>query len=517
MNYLNRNFLFLTCLSFSILGLSLSFITFKTTGIGWDSPGDMISAQAFSKLTGNESLLEAYELIPATSEFYGFFLYQFTDFIIHILNYNIFNFDPTKFQNYQILSSVNFLLSLSSIIWMSISLYLITKSKIVALIYFSLLQTTPIWIGMQIVNFKDVPVATGIIYLTASCLVIANLKNEQKILHLISLIFVILGVTISFNTRAGSLIILASILITFNMIYIFIKKNRFKDTLLYLIFFNFMVIFSTLILTFLLNPIFRINPSRWILDSLEISRNFPSVQPVKALGRELLSNDLPWWYIPSWIFAQSSIIVIIVIFVALIYFTFNLLKLRFNLTYLIFITPSIIIPVFFSILNLNLYNGIRHILFYLPTLYLFIPLFISRFLIKKNIYLINFLIFTLLSLNTFDSYRWVPYSYAYINPIAGFNENSRDWDLDYWGTSTREGIFKLSKLSQLRPIFVLPDGASSIPFGGVKRIETDKSLPYSMYVFKHWNHNLLPEKCDILFQIKRDNQILGLGGICTKN
>ena len=122
-------------------------------------------------------------------------------------------------------------------------------------------------------------------------------------------------------------------------------------------------------------------------------------------------------------------------------------------------------------------------------------------------------VFLILFFNIYSTYRWLPYSYAYINPLAGIG-SQRYWDLDYWGLSSREGI---SRLGDSKNIFVMPDNSSSLPFGGknVNEIQ-DSDYPISLYVYIHWNHKILEENCSINFRIKRDDQVLGMGGRCSK-
>jgi hypothetical protein len=120
----------------------------------------------------------------------------------------------------------------------------------------------------------------------------------------------------------------------------------------------------------------------------------------------------------------------------------------------------------------------------------------------------------ILFMNAFATYRWIPYSYAYINPVAGMG-NERKWDLDYWGLSSREGIEKLNTLNSSTPKYIMPDNSSSILFGGKSVTELSSiETPFSLYVFVHWNHKIVEDNCKIDFKIKRDNQVLGMGGNC---
>ena len=113
--------------------------------------------------------------------------------------------------------------------------------------------------------------------------------------------------------------------------------------------------------------------------------------------------------------------------------------------------------------------------------------------------------------------RWSPYAYAFINPVAGFS-NDRKWDLDYWGVSGIEGVAKVRKLTGINKVVVMPDSSSTFPVNSISSSSlTDQELQYGIYVYIHWNHKILKENCDILFEIKRDNQTLGMGGVCPKN
>jgi hypothetical protein len=61
----------------------------------------------------------------------------------------------------------------------------------------------------------------------------------------------------------------------------------------------------------------------------------------------------------------------------------------------------------------------------------------------------------------------------------------------------------------------MPDASSSIPFGGGAVTELNSLIkPFSLYVFIHWNHKIMEDLCKIEFRIKRDNQVLGMGGAC---
>ena len=110
--------------------------------------------------------------------------------------------------------------------------------------------------------------------------------------------------------------------------------------------------------------------------------------------------------------------------------------------------------------------------------------------------------------------RWVPYSYAFINPIAGWNHPQRDWELDYWGVTAFEGVDRL-KQAGLDAVGVLPTEETATLFGGTS-VENALAISggdqYGLYVFKRWDVGI--GECESLFTIRRDGQILGEGARC---
>ena len=183
-----------------------------------------------------------------------------------------------------------------------------------------------------------------------------------------------------------------------------------------------------------------------------------------------------------------------------------------------FLVQAFLVPTVLLVTQNNMYNGVRHILFIYPALILISSIFLADCV--KNfgsriikVLSLNFVLLVLF-LNAFATYRWSPYSYAYINPVAGMG-NERKWDLDYWGLSSREGIKKLNALNSSTPKYIMPDNSSSILFGGKSVTELSSiETPFSLYVFVHWNHKIVEDNCKINFRIKRDNQVLGMGGNC---
>jgi hypothetical protein len=510
------------------LGLSsqlAAFIQISNTGINWDSVFDLNAAYVNLNLDQNVTLVDAYDAIPLTSEFYGTFLYNLSNWVSLLFTSKPFELKDQSLDNFHFLQSVSFFCTFISILIMSLVLRKIFSSDLLALLYFVIASTSPSWLGMAQVNTKDMPFAAGVTILSAGVMLFLKYFESRKNLF-IALLLILVGSSISLGTRVGGLLIVLAVIIWPLILFILVKRNFALSIRVLISSLIFLIILFVSIYLFLslTNPLARIDFKSWIIDAFWITKSFPSVQPVRALGVDLLSDQLPFWYIPSWIFAQLPLLMGLVIIPGAYLIVNRIIQYRdiqLFLTTFILSIHGLFVPITISALQINMYNGIRHIYFIFPFIF-FIIAFTFYSLIKKresipfyrNAYIYIFLLLVLLNLSA--SVRWSPYSYAFINPIAGFS-NDRTWDLDYWGVSGVEGVTKVRQLTGINEVVVMPDSSSTYPVNSISSSSlTDLGQPYGIYVYIHWNHKILKENCDILFEIKRDNQTLGMGGVCPK-
>ncbi len=506
-----------------VLTLSIilySFLNIFKTGINWDSVFDLNAANSTMKINGTFTLAEAYESIPLTSEFYGIFVYQLANFLHILLFFKELDISIATLAALRFINATSFLLTLISTTILTFTIYKISKSQRLAYIFFLISITSPSWVGMSQINTKDMPFAAGLTILTSGVMMFLKSSTNKSDLFY-AFLFSASGSFIAVGTRAGGLILVLGILIV--SIFVYLIKNRMLIALKQKLFYATLFICSTLgtmfALLLLTNPLSRIDLLSWLKDSFTVSAEFPSIQPVKALGQDLLSNQLPIWYVPSWIFAQLPILLFITLLIGAAQILYKIIA-KGDLELFYFFCPlsiqGLLYPLLLTSQNTNMYNGIRHVYFIFPLIFLIAAYPLSNgtsFLCrsKKPTLFLNISTAMLVFLNIFALVRWMPYSYAFINPIAGLGE-TRNWDLDYWGVTAIEGVNKLRDETGINEVVVMPDSSSSIPVGS--KPFSESSAKYGLYVYIHWNHKILEEKCDIHFKIKRDNQTLGMGGIC---
>ena len=505
-----------------IYGWIISLTSIFKTGLGWDSVFDLNAARISLENAYSPSLETYYEIVPVTSEFYGTFVYKVANLFSTIFVHRSIFDDLGLIENYYFIDITTWLISLISVILVSISIYFVFESIIISSAYFALISTLPIWVGMSQVNSKDIPVAAGLTILSAGfALIFKNISSNY--FFYFGLLLISLGAAISLSVRPATAMILLTFIAINSLALIYFYYNKLNlIAIIKKVFSIFIItIISALMILYSSNPISLFKLFSWIFDAIRVSLDYPSVQPIRLFGRDFLSNDLPSWYVMAWIWAQLPILTFLYLVLSiLLLFRTSFVNRNLNQLFLIFpfLIQSFVVPIVFLFIQPNMYNGLRHILFIYPALMLlaagflyWVPFNFQNIYFQKVIFI--FTCFVLL-FNTFSTYRWAPYSYAFINPIAGLGEK-RNWDLDYWGLSSREGIERLIKLGYGKDVIVMPDNSSSIPFGGQSYNQIPfKNVPFGLYVFIHWNHKIVEQSCKIDFEIKRDNQLLGMGGHC---
>src|SRR5262249_59602101 len=62
-------------------------------------------------------------------------------------------------------------------------------------------------------------------------------------------------------------------------------------------------------LTWATNPIARLGTVTWFRDSIDIAKKDPwNAGSIPAAAKNLTSIDLPWWYVPAWLWAQLPLL-----------------------------------------------------------------------------------------------------------------------------------------------------------------------------------------------------------------
>ena len=232
--------------------------------------------------------------------------------------------------------------------------------------------------------------------------------------------------------------------------------RRSKVPLKSLVFGSAIFIFSLLMATFIFWPVLWENPIESFLHSFNSMKKFRWYGNILMWGQMINSNDLPWYYIPSWILVTTPLSFILFFCAGIFSVCKSLyiekggfLKSQSNQMDMIFLGlffgPLCSVILFNSVL----YNGWRHLYFIYPfflligvrgfmTLFLFVK---RSFLEKKRILVSGVLsfivIFNLLQTLVF-MIKYHPHQNVYFNEVASNVE--KNFEKDYYGLSYKQAL-----------------------------------------------------------------------------
>jgi len=349
---------------------------------------------------------------------------------------------------------------------------------------------SPIWFGQSFFNFMDLNLA---FFFLAGSFFLAKINFEKikkkKYHYLYCLSLVGIGCT-----RPQVL----PIFFIFSLYPLILKKIRIFEFLKYGIF--------TIFLIYLLTPQAWNSPVNWIYDVyfLNLSdiwrgctqTNFDCIGKYHSESWSILN------YIFFWLLAKLPLPIFISFF-----FCFFIKDKKQIFLFILFFFPFAIIV----FKNLNIYNGLRHILFLIPLIYLIsIRNFIFYFKSQK----VKFAAFTIsFFLLIIDNYSLYPYNYTYLNYLArsdfksNFDYKNKSfplkYELDYWGYSLKETVKKLDEYSKSEKIYVdFPKFWDPIilPFSDKLVLKNDKVATYYYIspIYGVDNGRKVPDNCKLI-------------------
>ncbi len=512
-----------------------SVVAMMFAGIGWDARMDtgqsVVIREVVPNLPLGSSLEDAYDKIYFTAEFYGILLAQLGDFFNSILTGSIFSGSQEMLQlndmaAYRLQGLANVAIATFAAGSFGFAIASALKSRLAGAFAWALIMTTPLYFGMSSINIKDMPVAAGLTLITSGFMLNRSAKTPL-VRWGVATVVTASGSSIALATRPGlwPLVVIFAGMILGLYALLDLRHRSIGKSLPGVSNFVFSVVVTLLVLWWT-NPLGRLSLFQWLSDSFTVMRNYPWEGTIRTAGVEVASTDLPWWYVPAWLLAQLPILTTVIIVAAFIATIASLLKRRWALprSHVTLMSPvfmqAIVLPVAVVVTGATLYDALRHLLFMIPALIGIGAIAIATvektscdWKISPKAAASVFAV-VVVGVSAFATARWIPYSYAFINPIAGWNHPERDWELDFWGLTAAEGVERL-KDAGLTPIGVLPIEETAGLFGGSSLaviLEEGQSAPFGLYVFTRWDSSI--GECESLFTIERDGQILGEGAVC---
>jgi len=190
------------------------------------------------------------------------------------------------------------------------------------------------------------------------------------------------------------------------------------------------------------------NPWRTLLASAHFE---DWIHPVRFNGADVLSNALPWTYIPLWLAEVLPEFYLVALVLAVLQLPrivrdYRGKCLQRDAVACVLVAGTIMLPVAMAVLShAVLYNGIRHVLFIVPLLAVLAGTSASAYLVRargsSRIIVAGLLAVSMLG-TAIDMMRLHPYQSLYFNRLiaGGLPKAAPRFETDYWGQSYKEGV-----------------------------------------------------------------------------
>jgi hypothetical protein len=230
-------------------------------------------------------------------------------------------------------------------------------------------------------------------------------------------------------------------------------------------------------------------------ELLGVAKNFSWNNTVLFMGKEILSTQLPWSYLPVWFLVTTPLFILF--FLAASFFVIQ--NKNTNPLLILMGTAVAVNGIIYWVLEPVLYDGLRHFMFLLPILAVIAALSAAEWFERSKRGLVFKIILGLCLLNGFTvAYHLVrlhPYEYIYFNEFTGGLKGSQgNFDNDYWGASFKEAVDWLEKNEMKDPNKIVKVSGSGNPY----------QIFYYFTPNLKWVDN--PQDADYYLSYTRDNK-----------
>ena len=303
------------------------------------------------------------------------------------------------------------------------------------------LLLTPRLFGDIAANHKDVPFAISYFVSLAGIYLFGN-KSSAKNLLLLGISF---GLTQSLRTVGYSIYLVYVLWLLLDQTTLSFKK--FFEILAQTV----VILFIGLLIHFVTLPYLAADPLSRFAELLNNAKAFPWVGSILYLGKQFMSTELPWHYVPVWFLITTPLF-----FLCYGLYSVKLIP-KSKLAKLFWLT-LVVNAVLLVISKPVLYDGVRHLLFLLPPFVLLACL--SFFALLKNKWRWKKVALGLTALNVvliLIQYSLLfPFHYTYFNELIGYlpGANNR-FELDYWGASYNSAVEQFNQQAHLDKTYQL--------------------------------------------------------------
>lgn len=280
------------------------------------------------------------------------------------------------------------------------------------------LALLPEFLGHGLMNYKDMPVAAGVMLCLQATLAVQRAPGPRALAGLGASV-----VWLATQKLAAATLVLPCLLV------VLVLVARRRSWPLWRAFLA--IAAASLLLTYLATPQAWVAPFDYLADSIRRMANFQWKSCMRAAGRCYGIADADWspiTYLAQWTLAKVPLAYLAAWAAALV--------LALRRPRLDALLPFAVVTLFLASIAASgstLYDALRHVLFLLPMLMVATAaagLFQARWVRLAALLVMAWL--------AGENLRFYPYSYAWFTPLTAPAAAAGDYDSDYWGYSLRE-------------------------------------------------------------------------------
>ena len=371
-----------------------------------------------------------------------------------------FGYQPTDMGYHHVRHAASALLGWVAMLCAALLARLIAGDR-AGLITLIIMLVSPRFVGDALMNPKDIPFAAGYMLAIYNLAAVLSRLPRPRPWNIAGLVG---GLALALAIRAGGLLTFVYVLLFAGLYFLLSYRSRMQAatpeqpgaTLGRYALVVFGALVGGYVLALLFWPYALQSPLKNPLAALSKFADLEVKIRVLYEGQNVMSDKTPWHYPLKWILYTIPLAALIGFFGSLVLLP-RLLR-KYNPLWVLLAGFAAVFPVFYIIYkNSIIHDGWRHLTFAYPPLCVVAGLFwheLATFFSGKKA--LQYAVFGVLGLLLADAAVFIARNpqipYVYFNPVAGGTAGAYgQFETDYWGLSTRQGIEWLEAQGILGP------------------------------------------------------------------
>ncbi|MDD5672222.1 MAG: hypothetical protein PHN49_11335 [Candidatus Omnitrophica bacterium] len=357
------------------------------------------------------------------------------------------------------------------------------RGACLALLFMAL---SPVFIGHSMNNPKDIPFAATYVFTFYFFIVYLRQLPKPKIS---TMVCISLGIAAAIGIRVGGIILIFYLILFSGAAWVRSVLNQSAGWNPWMLGGRVAAIsLGGYVGGLIFWPYGCMNPVKNLFATLKAFSRFSeaTISNVLFEGKMIAINNLPWHYIPKWIWISSPLVVLagLILFPILIREIYR--KTHYKAVLLVLF--ALLFPILSVIIQKPiLYDSWRHLLFVYPPLVAIAAVSWEIFLRLTGNRIFKALSIALLVLLGIEPLCWMirnhPNEYVYFNPLAGgINRAYVNYQTDYWGNSIRQAALWLANDHRQKApgqvILIDSNGSIMSSFSYLRKVLGPEYIPY---------------------------------------